>query len=809
MIPTDFNSNWEVLTGGQGGLSLAPAKGKPVTLPYDDLIHRDRDHNAPTGNKKGYYPNGTVTLVKHLMVPKEWAANYVTLEFEGVYTHSKVYVNDQYAGGEPTGYASFLVSLDRFLRYGQTNDIKVTAVSADDSRWYSGLGVYRDVHLYVGNEVQIPVNGLRVRAMGVADGLATLAVTTQVINHGHHAKDLTARITLDNADGKTVASTACPLTMFGDGDREEFQQRLDVADAQLWSSESPTLYTLQVAIMDGDQVIDTAQTSVGIRTLALNRQRGLMVNGQTVKLRGACLHHDNGLIGAADIRAAEWRRIQKLHAAGFNAIRCSHNQASQNILDACDHYGVLVLNELSDAWDRPKNPQDVAQDFTGHWKYMARSLVNSSYNHPSVVLYSIGNEIQSLGTPYGAQQARKIVAYLRQLDNTRYITDATNFLVTLGAVIAKKMQQGQAKNGDHPAKMDINALAANMSSLTKEVIEDELTGQATAESFAALDIAGYNYGTARYVMDGKKYPHRLILGTETYPYQISENWALIKKYPYLLGDFTWTGWDYLGECGIGQMHYGRGQGDFYGQYPWRTAASGDFDLLGNRCPVSYYREIVFGKRQAPYIAVRYPWIKKEPNEFGFGSWGFIDGISSWTWRGYEGQDVTVEVYAAGEEATLTLNGHQIATQAVKDHRAIFNLPYQPGTLTATSAGKSFSLQTAGKVDHIRAQLEENQITNNSADLAYVDLALVDKNGRLNSQEDCPLTITVDGPAKLVGFGNANPQGEDNYADTKTHTYHGQAQAILRPTQRGEVTVTISNSKLSDAKVKFQIAPSSK
>ncbi len=795
MLAKDFNQGWELLPNEQPGLlGGGPEHGDPVTLPFDALVGESRSPKAPTKDKKGYFPNREASLLKRFDVPKEWADRYVTLEFEGVYAHSKVYVNGQLAGGEPAGYTTFAIELDPYLNYDQTNEIKVVARSTNDSRWYSGVGIYRDVRLYVAPAVQIPLHGLHYKTMHADEKHAEIRVELPVINHAHAKQNLRVVTTLLDDQGQVVASADTPLTLFGDNDQANVRHRLDVDAPKLWAPDAPNLYRLAVQIKDVDgQVLDQSQTMAGIRTIGISHEQGFLINGQAVKLRGACLHHDNGLIGAADIEAAETRRIKKLHEAGFNAIRCAHNQASQNLLNACDRYGMVVMNELSDAWDEPKNDEDVSNAFPFEWKHMIESLVDASYNHPSVMIYSVGNEIRILNSPYGAKRTRELADYLRSLDDTRYLTNATNLLITMGQVLGAHAKEKGMDNDENKGGMDINELLTNMGEIVKNVVSDEITSNLTEEAFESVDIAGYNYATARYAMDAKRFPKRVICGTETYPSQIGENWTLMQQHPYVIGDFTWTGWDYLGEAGIGQERYeGSQPGVFYGEYPWKTAYCGDFDLLGNRRPVSYYREIVFGLRKQPYVAVRYPWIEKKLDSLG---WGFIDGISSWTWRGYEGQNVTVEVYAPGDEVALTLNGKEIGKQPLADHKAIFELPYEPGELQATSwengqAGESFTLQTAADDVELFVTAEQDQIKASDRDLAYVDIALADQNGVINNQADTEIKVTVEN-GQLLGLGSADPKGTDSFTADHTHTFNGQAQAIIRPAKPGKIKVTVA------------------
>lgn len=804
VIKKNFDADWQLAPNKAAGL-LEPATNQKdsqkISLPYDCLIGEKRSLDTPSKDKKGYYPTGKATLIKNFDVPTDWVNKKAQLYFDGIYRNSRVYINNILAAQEPTGFTSFIVNLNPYLKYGQKNEVKVTCLSNNDSRWYTGLGIYRDVQLYLAPLTYIPVYGVRFTTQSADEKLAVVQVKTTVVNEQAKGQKLQVHVQLQAGNSATVKEDIKPLTLFKAG-KVTVESNLSIKEPRLWSPSHPRLYHLVVKIKDETgQVIDQDQETVGIRSLWLSTVKGLEINGQTIKLKGACIHSDNGLIGMAQYKFAEARRIKRLHDAGFNAIRSAHNQASQATLEACDRYGMVVLDELSDVWEEHNTDEDIADVFAAHWRKMADALVDSAYNHPSVVLYSIGNEIRTINTPYGAAEGRKIAAYIKAKDSTRYITEAVNFLICMPEVMASLMK----KNGNAKG-MDINYLLANIGEIVKKVHADPITDQRLAETFSALDIAGYNYGSDLYEKDGQRHPNRIICGTETYPSEVGTTWPLIKKLPYVIGDFMWTGWDYLGEAGIGQERYaGMTPDQFNGKYPWRTAYCGDFDLIGDRRPVSYYREIVWGQRQKPYLAVRYPWIQKKLNSLG---WGFIDGISSWTWRGYENKPITVEVYANSDEVELSLNDKVLAKKKVKDCKAIFEIKYQPGKITATAIrhgqkAETMTLQTADEKVHLQAKAEQTNVDLSCHDLAYIDLSVVDENGILTNQKDCEVTVQVEN-GQLLGFGSANPKNEDNYTTGKAHTFNGRALAIIKPQKVGEMKVTFESEDLNEEAVNIEV-----
>ena len=795
----DFNTGWE-LVKTQKEFPFTTTRSQ-VTLPYDVLLNEPRTPDAPGGSAKGFYPSLTCTLEKKFTVPAEWRGQQIALEFEGVYSNSMVYLNHEYIGGCKNGYMNFVLPLDEALFYGRENTLTVKTRTMQDSRWYSGAGIYRNVNLLLGGECCVTPYGLRVTVKETDEAGALLEVASELHNAGRYGRTVQVHTTLLNPAGEIVAQDCDPVTVFS-GEQETLKLRFYLPEAERWEPDAPLLYHAKIEVYDGDKLLDGAGTTFGIRTLTLNPQHGLCINGKSVKLRGACVHHDNGLLGAADIDRAEERRVQLLKAAGFNAVRSAHNPISKAFLDACDREGMLVMDELTDMWTQSKTDEDAATDFTQYADEMIHAMVAKDYNHPCVILYSIGNEIPEVSSKRGAQLSRKLADTFRTCDPSRYTINSINLIMAaLGKLTMPELIESSNQN--------VNDVMTNLSDRIGQIGNSDIVTKAVRESLSTTDLIGYNYATERYLDDHIRLQNHVLCGTETYPNKIAENWGIIKQAAYVIGDFTWTGWDYLGEAGVGQQRYREesAESGYQGSYPCFIAYCGDLDITGLRRPASYYREIVFGLRTLPYMAVEYPWrhgLTPMTNK-----WVFFDGIASWTWHGYEGREVTVQVYTPGESVCLFCNGEKIAEGPVKNFIAEFHIPYTPGPLSAIvlENGKACArteLNTASETCVLQMQCDRTILTAGTRDLAYIDLTLTDENGILQPITGRNITITVEGAGELAGFGSANPMGTDTFCTAQTHTFDGRAQAVIRPKGSGAIDVTVAAEGLAPQTVKMAV-----
>ncbi|MBY0217810.1 glycoside hydrolase family 2 protein [Paenibacillus illinoisensis] len=789
MIRISFNQDWTV--GPHSGFfNMAPdQQPKKITLPHDAMISLSRNMNALSGGKKAYFPDGTYEYAKSFFVPEEYKEKRVTFEFEGVYMNAMVYINGDFAGQHPYGYSNFYIKADPFLKYGEKNEIKVIARSNDDSRWYTGTGIYRNTKWIIANLIHYSLDGIRITTSDSSNERATVNIATVVENEGFNAQATQVLTEIVDVEGNIVATDISPLTALA-GEHTVVRQRLSIKTPQLWSVDTPYLYTCKSRLINGEKTLDEESNTFGIRALSLNTETGLAINGKPFKLRGACIHHDNGIIGAVTIDRAEERRIEILKEAGFNAIRSSHQPVSKAMLSACDRLGMLVVDESFDVWTNTKSDYDYALYFSTWWEKDIEAMVNKNFNHPSVILYSIGNEIKETGSAHGAAWGRRLAEKIRNMDPTRYVMNSINGFVSVMDKLSQLMEQKQAG--------DVNTVMANAGDMIKYVQSLDFVKEATAESFATVDIAGYNYAENLYTVDSERFPNRVICGSETFPKDIANNWKLVKGNGQVIGDFTWTGWDYLGESGLGRVEYGEastGHGAS-GAFPWLTAHCGDIDIIGHRRPVSYYREIVFGLRKEPYIAVQRPaYYGEKPAMM---PWSWSDSVSSWSWQGFEGKPVKIEVYSDAEELELIINGTVIGRAPVGEEcgfKAEFDTVYQHGELVAVAytdgkeVGRTF-LTSAGSELRLQVELDRTQIKADDSDLAFVQISLVDDKGILNPLADRRVSVTVTGSGVLQGLGSANPKNEESYASSTHSTYDGQVLAVIRPEEAGSINVLI-------------------
>ncbi|OUP83450.1 glycoside hydrolase family 2 [Lachnoclostridium sp. An169] len=811
-----FNSDWYFTDKAGGGLADqihgASKKSEKVELPHDAMIHEKRTPDAVSGSQSGFYPGGVYQYTKKFYVPEEWKDQTVIFEFEGVYAHAMVYINGDYAGGCLYGYSNFYVCADEFQKYGEDNEIRVTANNSmqPNSRWYSGSGIYRSVNLFTGGMLRIPVNGVRITPKNIRHDTAVAEVEVKIENDCLQGERIKVHTEIIDPDGNTAAEDETVITVYR-GDRTGVRQRILLSAPRLWDCDSPELYTARVSLNTDGGKMDCVEEKFGVREISVDPVNGFCLNGKTVNLRGTCIHHDNGIIGAATYYRAEERRCRQLKEAGFNCIRSSHHPMGKAMLDACDRIGMLVMDELSDMWTRPKNTNDYAQEFVYHWEEDVEKIVEKDYNHPCVILYSTGNEIQEAGTPKGAQMNRRISDKFKELDATRFTTSAANGLIAASDCMKEIMTDVLREAGsDLSGSAEGGAEGAGGSNLLNNMMSLVMSGK-TGDAFAAhpkmterleefadaTDIAGYNYLTGRHALEHQLNPNRVVLGTETFPGDIVRLWDVVKKNSHVIGDMTWTGYDYLGEAGCGIFYYD-GKANFSSNWPDRAAYIGDIDLTGYRRPVSYLRQIVFGLRKEPYIAVER--VNRYGQPHSMTPWMFKDNIASWTWPGYEGKPAKVDVYCASPEVELFLNGESVGRKPAGEengYTAPFEMTYHPGELKAVGYRNGqmegeFLLYTAGEEVRPVIQAETQKIHADSQELVYITVGLEDASGYPNLYEVRNVSVQVEGTGVLQGFGNADPQSENSYDDTVCPTYDGYVMAVVRSTgEKGTITVTFT------------------
>jgi beta-galactosidase len=779
MLKQTFDLDWHY-SEAFGMMPLASGQWRPVNLPHDAMISKPRAASNPSGSSGGFFPGSVASYRKTFFVPEDWHGQGVQLEFEGVYMNAEVTVNRQLLYLQPYGYTSFVVDITPYLAYGQENEVWVSAntTAQSNSRWYSGTGIYRHVWLRRGGSVSIQPWGVFVTTPVVDPGVSVVQIATDLVSLSGSSNGAILRTSILNAAGTAVTQVETLLKGFS------VQQTLQVKAARLWSVDEPNLYTLLSEVLIGDSVVDTETTPFGIRSISVDAQNGFRLNGAPLKLKGGCIHHDHGPLGAASYDRAEERKVEFLKAAGFNALRSSHNPPAPALLDACDRIGLLVIDETFDCWRLGKQPNDYHLYFEEWWQRDTAALVRRDRNHPSVIIWSIGNEIpESRGVPNGANWCQRQVDFVRNLDSTRFVTSAIQPYIEGGGGPA-----GDFSQHFNPPPVPEDPQKDTWANLTTHFAEP-------------LDIVGYNYMPHRYAVDGTRYPGRVIAGTETWLHTAYNSWKETERLPYVIGDFIWTAWDYLGEAGLGRV-VSDGKPTYAAPYPYYLAHVGDFDICGFKRPQSYYRDLLWGVRTAPFIGVQDPQLAGK--SLGFTPWGWRPVIDSWTFPGEEGKPTQVDIYAVDEEVELFINGVSTGRKpagAANQNRVTFNVIYQPGTIEAVGycRGKETSrtlLETTGVPAALRLTSDRATIRCEYGDLAYITVEVVDQDGRVVKYAEHEISFEVAGVGELIAVGTANPLSEERYVGNQRKAWHGRLLAVVRSSgQTGEIILQAHTDEL--------------
>lgn len=570
---------------------------------------------------------------------------------------------------------------------------------------------------------------------------------------------------------------------------------------------------MRVELYENDKVLDTYAESFGIRMLEWS-PRGLFVNGKETLLRGGCLHHDNGLLGACSYKEAEWRKIRIMKECGFNAVRSSHNICPPALLEACDEIGMYVIDETWDMWYRHKSKYDYAEFFREHYKDDIQAMVNKDYNHPSVIFYSIGNEVSEPASEEGLTIEKEMADYIHTLDDTRAVTAGFNLMILANAAKGQEMYDGEGGlNADSASEgMDMSKMDSTMfNQMTQQIgigmnhfADSDEADRAVTPALELLDIAGYNYASGRYPLEGEKHPERIIYGSETFPHDIYSNWSMVKKYPYLIGDFMWTAWDYLGEAGVGTWSAHPDAMGFNNPYPWLLGGAGVINILGDPDGEAFYAKTVWGLSKKPVIAVRPVTMPDEKTIKS--AWRGTNAFPSWSWKNCDGARAFVEVYASADSAELRINGVIKEKKKIEAYKAVFETVYEPGSVEVVvydvdgnEAGRT-RLDSAGGEITVRIKPETEIV---SGGLTYINIDMCGENGIVECNADEPLEVTVEG-GTLLAFGSANPRNEESYLAGRHTTYYGRAQAIVRTGDAEELKITVE-SRQGVIEKKFAIA----
>ena len=786
MKPTPLLTGWTCRHLGD------TAPGKPVTLPHDAMLAEPRTALSAGGTNTGWYEGYDYEYQRTLTVPENELADTHILEFEGVYHNAEVWLNGQKAAFRPYGYTNFYVDCAPYLHVGE-NELRVIARNADqpNSRWYSGAGIYRPVQLWTAKGAHITLNGVKIRTLSLQPAIVEVRVKTTAPG--------TVRLTVDDLPAMQQES---------DGEAV-FTLTLD--NARLWTPETPNLYTCRVSFAD-DEVTET----FGVRKVEWGTD-GFLLNGKRYIIQGACIHHDNGLLGAVCDPDAVARKVRLLKENGYNAIRSAHNPCSKALLTECDRQGMLVMDEYIDHWYIHKTEHDYVDYFNDWWRQDLTDMVEKDYNHPCVVLYSTGNEVSETAQKRGIALTKEMTDFLHELDDSRPVTCGVNiffnFLSSIGFGVysdekAKKEAERAEKakqRGEKTSKK--KAVGSQFFNNLAGLLGDEFMKRGatlhgcdvkTRDAFANMDIAGYNYGIYRYKHDLKKYPQRLILGSETFCNDAYKFRELAKQEPRLVGDFVWAGMDYLGEVMVGSWEYADYAETFDGGLGWVSAGSGRIDLTGKPLGEALYTRVALEADNGPYIAVC-P-VNHTGDRHSPSAWKMTNAMPSWSWTGFEGRKANVEVYARAARVELVLNGHTVGSKTLKnDCLAKFSIPYESGTLEAVSYDDAdheigrCKLQSAGGTTRLTLDAEEPTVK--PGHLCYIRLRYTDENGITKPLARGSIQVQVRG-GTLVGLGSACPFNKHSYLGSETDTYYGEALAIVRMGDGEAMTIAASDGEYS-------------
>ncbi len=836
MQTQNIDRGWKFGLGLAGSYSAPPGGDKDtlVNLPHDYMIAGEVTPDAPAGPAGGYYTAGVAHYRKSILIPAEWEQDRVYLRFDGVMMNATVEINGAKTALHHYGYSPFLADITPYIYCGRENTVTVTVNPSmqPNSRWYSGAGIFRSVELMRGSAVHIESDGIygytkRIEKNGAAETTAYVQTEVRIRNTtGADHLALVEVSLVEEAGGRKAVSRSAKIQIDANSAQTAYIA-MTVENPLLWDAENPNLYRLEAKVTDAGifkthfvesevKTVDEDRTLFGIRTVSADVKHGLRINGQTVKLRGGCVHHDNGLLGAVSLCDAEIRRIRAMKEVGFNAIRTTHNPPSKALVKTCDRLGMYVFAEAFDAWGIGKQPGDYNQYFDGDWEADLTAFILRDRSHPSIVIWSTGNEIfERGGLNHGYTLATRLAAKIHALDSSRPVSNGVcSFWSGLDDELMKRNLEKMMRN--------MQAGLQNADAGAADLDWEEMT-----EAFTnGLDIVGYNYLEDKYVQDHELYPDRVILGSENFPKEIGKRWPMVESTPYVIGDFTWTAVDYIGEAGIGKSVFldpnDSGQGDrewalssHASAFPYRLANDADIDINGLVLPQGRYRSVVYGS-DATWL------FSYDPADYGkteiLSRWGFPACVRSWNWAGAEGKEVSLLVFSRAEEVELLVNGRTLGRKKKNEALGVEEMPctfvfdavYEPGEATAVSysGGKEVSrdaIKTAGAACALRVSADRAEMAADGHSLIYAEVEVVDADGRLVPDAQVALTAEAEGAAWLAGFGSANPVTAENYTSGSFTTYRGRACGILRSGyEAGEAVFTVKSEALGSASLRVEV-----
>ena len=729
--------------------------------------------SSPHAMMRGGTVGGVGWYRKSFTAPDLRAGERAEVQFDGAYSESEVWLNGIRIGAHVYGFGAFSLDLTPHLQPGERNLLAVRVVNVGDTaRWYTGSGINRHVWLSVTGPVRVAPWGVAVSTPQVSAASAEVKVEVELENHLPAPALAEIMVALRDAKGRRVGSGR-GRSFLPAGGRGKAHARLHLSRPGLWSPETPDLYTADVSVTAGGNTTDHASVRFGVRTIEVSAAKGLRINGKSYKLKGACVHADHGIIGTAAFDRAERRKAGLLKSYGYNAVRLGHHMFPKAFLDACDELGLMVIDEVFDTWEEPKVPGDYSRHFKANWRDNMADMIRQDRNHPSVIFWSIGNEIPEREKPRGAELAAELRNLVLSMDRSR------------------------------PLTAGINGPTGEKGEITRR----------------SIDVVGYNYQLKDHASDHAAYPDMVIMSTEQYATDIHDGWRLTEANSWMLGEFVWTGIDYIGEVGVGGTDLKpatdkldwKAFAIFLWDYPAFTSGCGEIDILGLRKPQGRYRDVLWGNSDLELMVQR-------PTPDGTverrGPWSWHDELESWTWPGHEGQRLTVRAYCGGDEVRLLLGGKEIARRPIAapadQLTASFEVPYTPGELVAVAyrGGREIArkrLVTTGAPAQLRLRAERSRLAASPNDLGYVFAEVLDAEGRLVPDAQVPLTFLIEGAGRIKATGSANPRGIKSFTDPRTLSFHGTALAIVQPGHaRGRATLRVTSPGLDGAAIALLI-----